>query len=180
MSPRAALEAYPLSTLLSALRGWTRERFEASSHEAWLVPDLASSAQTALPFSRGGLPSYRAIPLRLPPGHPRPGQLTLGRASSCDLVFDDESVSGVHLAFMQVDGPVWTVRDGGSLNGTFVDGFPLRPGRPHVLSGGERLEVGRVALAYLDPRGLFDWLSANAQLQQLPGCSEGRVQRAFP
>jgi FHA domain/Domain of unknown function (DUF1707) len=49
------------------------------------------------------------------------GQITLGRSSTCQLVFDDDTVSRRHAALVCRDG-VWHVVDLGSSNGTYVNG----------------------------------------------------------
>jgi hypothetical protein len=47
--------------------------------------------------------------------------ITLGRSSSCQLVFADDTVSRRHAALVVRDG-AWHVVDLGSSNGTFVNG----------------------------------------------------------
>jgi FHA domain-containing protein/uncharacterized protein DUF1707 len=49
------------------------------------------------------------------------GRITLGRSSSCQLVFDDDTVSRRHAALVCRDG-AWHVVDLGSSNGTYVNG----------------------------------------------------------
>jgi pSer/pThr/pTyr-binding forkhead associated (FHA) protein len=70
------------------------------------------------------------------------GQITLGRSSSCQLVFDDDTVSRRHAALVCRDG-AWHVVDLGSSNGTYVNGrrvvdAEVRPGDELTL-GGARL-----------------------------------------
>jgi hypothetical protein len=60
------------------------------------------------------------------------GRITLGRSSSCQLVFDDDTVSRRHAALVSRDG-AWHVVDLGSSNGTYVNGrrvhdAEVRPG----------------------------------------------------
>jgi pSer/pThr/pTyr-binding forkhead associated (FHA) protein len=59
-----------------------------------------------------------------------PGQVLLGRASDCDVRFSPgpafPTVSRHH-CLLQIAPPVVRVRDLGSLNGTFLNGLPLRP-----------------------------------------------------
>jgi FHA domain/DUF1707 SHOCT-like domain len=49
------------------------------------------------------------------------GHITLGRSSSCQLVFDDDTVSRRHAELVLRDG-AWHVVDLGSSNGTYVNG----------------------------------------------------------
>jgi FHA domain/Domain of unknown function (DUF1707) len=70
------------------------------------------------------------------------GQITLGRSSSCQLVFDDDTVSRRHAALIVREG-AWHIVDLGSSNGTYVNGrrvldAEVRPGDELVL-GGARL-----------------------------------------
>lgn len=58
--------------------------------------------------------------------------LRIGRSSACQIVLDGKRVSRVHAEVVK-QGPLWTVRDLESTNGTFVDGrkitaAPLRRG----------------------------------------------------
>jgi pSer/pThr/pTyr-binding forkhead associated (FHA) protein len=67
------------------------------------------------------------------------GQITLGRSSSCQLVFDDDTVSRRHAALVSRDG-AWHVVDLGSSNGTYVNGrrvidAEVRPGDELTLGG---------------------------------------------
>ncbi len=72
-------------------------------------------------------------------------RLTIGRASVCDLVLDDLTVSRFHAELWQRDGK-WLLLDLGSTNGTRVNGWrvtgpaPIRPG-DHVSFGAVRLRV---------------------------------------
>jgi predicted component of type VI protein secretion system len=56
------------------------------------------------------------------PSHPR--QLTLGRSRRCDLPIADRTVSRRHAVLQPVDGG-WWLRDVGSQNGTWVNGWRL-------------------------------------------------------
>jgi hypothetical protein len=72
------------------------------------------------------------------------GQITLGRSSSCQLVFDDDTVSRRHAALVLKHG-AWHVVDLGSSNGTYVNGrrvieAEVRPGDELTL-GGARLTL---------------------------------------
>jgi hypothetical protein len=69
------------------------------------------------------------------------GRLLLGRSSSCQLVFADDTVSRRH-AELFLDGGRWLLRDLGSANGTWVNGrrvveAEVRPGDVVHLGGCE-------------------------------------------
>jgi FHA domain/DUF1707 SHOCT-like domain len=91
------------SRLATALSRWSA--FTASIARAWLEP--------------------RYPPLALPSG----GRtvFTIGRATDCDLVLRDQTVSWRH-AELRLAGDGWLLADLGSTNGTRVNGWRAGPG----------------------------------------------------
>jgi phosphoserine phosphatase RsbU/P len=76
-------------------------------------------------------------------------RISLGRTSDNDLAFPDEAIlSRRHMA-IDFDGVHWWVEDLGSKNGTSYNGEPLQGRRQ--LSLGDRIGVGRMTLALVDP-----------------------------
>ena len=67
----------------------------------------------------------------------------VGRAPGCELCVETPYTSSEHAAFQWRDG-VWTVRDLGSRNGTFVDGRKLNPGERVTLAVGQEIAFGLV------------------------------------
>jgi pSer/pThr/pTyr-binding forkhead associated (FHA) protein len=75
--------------------------------------------------------------------------LTIGRLGDRDLLLDwDALVSRLH-ARLEAVGSDWTVVDGGSTNGTFLNGARLQG--PHLLRHGDQLLVGRTIIVFLSP-----------------------------
>ena len=75
---------------------------------------------------------------------PLRGKVTIGRASSNQIVLDyEKSVSGVHCEIF-MDGSIFKIRDLNSKNGTFVDG--IRVGDSAEISNGSTIKLGRVEL----------------------------------
>ncbi len=70
------------------------------------------------------------------------GSVSLGRASSCDVVLDDAHVSRQH-AQLTWDGTTLRVSDLGSANGTHVDDVRLTDG---LLDHGQKLRLGDTVL----------------------------------
>jgi len=71
------------------------------------------------------------------------GDMVLGRNPDTDLQFDplkDLTVSGAHAAVSKTDDG-WSVRDLGSLNGTFVNGEKIS--NPAILRDQDRIQLGR-------------------------------------
>jgi hypothetical protein len=87
------------------------------------------------------------------------GALALGRATECELVVDDATVSARHLALAPREGG-WGVMSPGSTNGTQLNGKQMAPEAWSGLAPGDRLTVGQVALTYYDPKGLYFRLKA--------------------
>jgi len=70
--------------------------------------------------------------------------VSLGRGLENDIVLEDRRVSRIHARLTKTGG-VWTVRDEGSTNGTFVNG---RMVSQHVLKNGDRLSLGGLELTF--------------------------------
>jgi len=75
---------------------------------------------------------------------------TAGRHPESDIFLDDVTVSRRHAEFHR-SGTTFTVRDVGSLNGTYLDRERIDEA---VLSGGDEVQVGKFRLVFLTgPRG---------------------------
>jgi hypothetical protein len=82
------------------------------------------------------------IEVRLPP---TAEAVTVGRSRECDVVVGEETVSRFHAELRHGDGDAWTVRDLGSLNGTWLNGARVREARVFrgdvLRLGGLRMEL---------------------------------------
>jgi pSer/pThr/pTyr-binding forkhead associated (FHA) protein len=72
-----------------------------------------------------------------------------GRHPESDIFLDDITVSRRHAEFLTTDN-VTTVRDVGSLNGTYVNRERIEEGR---LSSGDEVQIGKFKLLYLVATG---------------------------
>jgi pSer/pThr/pTyr-binding forkhead associated (FHA) protein len=73
------------------------------------------------------------------------GLMTVGRAPEAGIFLDDVTVSRHHAEFQHgVDG--WSVRDVGSLNGTYVN--RVRVEDQH-LAGGDEVQIGKFRFVFL-------------------------------
>ncbi|MDP9406875.1 MAG: zinc-ribbon and FHA domain-containing protein [Actinomycetota bacterium] len=70
---------------------------------------------------------------------------TAGRHPESDIFLDDVTVSRRHAEFLR-SGSTFTVRDVGSLNGTYLDRERIDEA---VLSGGDEVQVGKFRLVFL-------------------------------
>ncbi len=78
----------------------------------------------------------------------RPGGTLIGRGMGCAIVLSDAKVSREHARIdLNTDGA--TIRDLGSLNGTFVNGRPLA--EPRRLQPGDVITIGHARLRFAAP-----------------------------
>jgi hypothetical protein len=87
-------------------------------------------------------------------------QVTLGRSATCELTINDGTLSQTHLVFIHDAAGLWTVRDAGSTNGSWVNGQKLAPGQPVELANGTRIQAAQVHLTHYDPEGLWERITA--------------------
>jgi hypothetical protein len=101
----------------------------------------ASAALAAAPVRTATLTLAEAAPVDGPVGRVLPidRPLTIGRRAECEVVLQDDAVSGRH-ARISWDTDNWQVEDLESTNGTFLNG--QRVTRPTRLKSGDALRVG--------------------------------------
>ena len=88
---------------------------------------------------------------------PQPGErffidrerLTLGRDPASDVFLNDMTVSRMH-AVVECEGDVVTVKDAGSLNGTYVNGEIVDSA---VLASGDIVQIGTFQMVFHSGRG---------------------------
>ena len=123
---------------------------------AALVPPAAD--ETTLSLDPGELPDAELADIRGPAlvvrsGGGRAGEAfavgdertLVGRSPDCDVFLDDVTVSRRH-AELQRDGETLTIRDLGSLNGTFVNRRRIESA---VLEDDDELQIGKYRLTFL-------------------------------
>jgi ABC-type multidrug transport system ATPase subunit len=72
-------------------------------------------------------------------------ELTVGRASSCDVSLNHPTVSLLHARVIKTPGGM-LIEDLGSTNGTYVNGQRLRPGIPVAVGPNDDVRVGPIKL----------------------------------
>ncbi len=77
---------------------------------------------------------------------------TAGRHPDSDIFLDDVTVSRRHAEFDR-EGGVFTVRDVGSLNGTYVNRERIEEAQ---LAGGDEVQIGKFRLLFLTSQNLLD------------------------
>jgi hypothetical protein len=102
------------------------------------------------------------------------GRLTIGRRSSAGLPLDwDDEVSRLHAELVR-KGDDWTLVDNGlSLNGSFVNGQPVRGQRR--LRDGDALRVGATVLIFRNPKDQESHATvASAELRTLVSLTDSQ------
>lgn len=105
-----------------------------------------------------GLELPLILPLRKGEGRPFPERISLGRATNCDLVIRDASVSKLHGHFRDVSMTNALFTDAKSSNGTRLDGTLIQPGAATEINTNTLLTFGRVQLVFMSPGDVYDWL----------------------
>ena len=72
-----------------------------------------------------------------------------GRHPDSEIFLDDITVSRRHVEFNR-SGTAWTIKDAGSLNGTYVNRDRVEEGR---LSSGDEVQIGKFKLVFLSGSG---------------------------
>ena len=87
--------------------------------------------------------------------------VTVGRASSNDVVISDPSVSRMHALLKRGESGVFLILDAGSSNGTTVNGISVLArgqGPPSELKPGDDVRLGRVECTFIDAQVLRDFV----------------------
>ena len=71
--------------------------------------------------------------------------LTVGRSPDSEVFLDDVTVSRRHAEFRRGSSG-WSIRDAGSLNGTYVN---RRRVEDHQLNGGDEVQIGKFRFVFL-------------------------------
>ncbi len=95
------------------------------------------------------------------------GLTRLGRAIENDIVLEDSTVSQRHAVISFDDGHAF-LRDLGSSNGTFIEGYRVPGGR---LTNGAAIKLGRVALIYRQNVGAYSAAPPVSRLSDRAGTS---------
>jgi pSer/pThr/pTyr-binding forkhead associated (FHA) protein len=164
------MTSFLISALARKFRG-RADAFLAAHSNCWLVwepgawkpPAKGGGTLTGIAIQTPPPSAGEALALGLVSRADRPGQITVGRASSCDLEINDATLSQLHLLLMASEPGAWTVRDAGSKNGSWCDGILLSPGQPRPLKSGAKIQAAQVCLTFLDPAGMLRRIETYAQ-----------------
>jgi len=87
--------------------------------------------------------------------------ITVGRTDDNDVVIAEMSISRTHASLKTGSPTNWVLVDGGSSNGTRLNGIRVSAGEPTLLSSGDVISFGDVGVLLLFPATLWE------QLEQL-------------
>ena len=111
---------------------------ELSDEEGGTLEDVRIEG-TALVVRSGGGRSGETFPLDS-------DRVEIGRSPECDVFLDDVTVSRSHATLVK-DDTGYTIEDGGSLNGTYVNRRRVERAR---LEDGDEVQIGKYRLTYLE------------------------------
>ena len=110
-----------------------------------------------VPQRRRGRP-LEIYPLVKKPSAPFTDMITIGRTPNNDVVLKDATVSRLHAFFRLREGK-WYIGDGGSKNGTFLEGAVVPARRERELLAGQIVRIGELQLTFYTAEELFKMLS---------------------
>jgi hypothetical protein len=163
------VKAYMLS-LLAVRRATLQAEFLSKFPSAWLVwepgvwqPTTGKTSQestriTSLNAAMDRPVGGDALCFELPRG----ATLKVGRATGCDVLINDATVSREHL-WLEPLAEGWSARAQPGASSTLLNGQPLALGAVQPLRPGNALRLGDVTLTYLDAPGLAARLDVQIQ-----------------
>jgi len=102
-------------------------------------------------------PGTLVAALEKSPRNPYDGFLFLGRASTCDIIVRDASISKTHAVIEPRPGS-WHLRDNRSRNGTWRNGVRLKDGERIELVSGDVIVLGSYPLYFVRSQELMKLL----------------------
>ena len=107
------------------------------AHEVDLLEALGISGPALVVRSGGGMAGQSF--------QPQEGSTIIGRSPECDVFLDDVTVSRRHAELVR-DGETFSIRDLGSLNGTYVNRRRIESA---VLENDDEVQIGKYRLTFL-------------------------------
>jgi diguanylate cyclase (GGDEF)-like protein len=131
----------------------TLQRCTLSDHDPKRLPAITQPIQLRALGKKGGahlvvLSDQELLQERVLPLHK--SELVLGRGQSCDICFQDESVSTTHAALRRTQGG-WELEDLDSTNGSYVGDQRTKRAQ---LKDGDILRLGKLVLKFFDGEGV--------------------------
>jgi hypothetical protein len=134
----------------------SKEDFFTETIDADKLAQLAAESSQSLDLDAT---VYRVVKRK--GANPFAGMITVGRAKNCDIVIASRRISKFHCFISVDDGDAnrFRVADGGSRNGTLLNGERLAKNQPTPLFSGDRIELGAaVSFVFLSPEEFYQKL----------------------
>lgn len=106
------------------------------------------------------------------------GNFTAGRASSCDVVCPNDTVSELHCRF-EAFGTIWSIKDEDSKNGTFLNGRRLNGGEQSPLKFGTKIMLGEAQFQFLSADDCHDLVQELSKEPRIRPRSLGKYRTEF-
>jgi hypothetical protein len=90
------------------------------------------------------------------PGNPFPDQVTVGRATNCDVVLRIPCVSKVQMHILHNSTGCYSLRDCRPSNPTTLNRVSLKPGETRALELGDTIQFGAFELEFVDAARLYE------------------------
>jgi pSer/pThr/pTyr-binding forkhead associated (FHA) protein len=112
--------------------------------------------EDGMSFSQGETSSISAARFVITsPYTPRPveivrggDEITLGRAGSCDILLDYDTLTSRHHALLKREGEHFVIYDQHSISGVIVNGQKLADDAGQILSDGDHIRIGNYELIF--------------------------------
>ncbi len=159
-----------LERLMGLAGRMSKDRFVATSHHPFLVLDARAvddgfefDTHVAKATDAAGFDDRsrrtEIVELVKSSRNPFADRISIGRATNCDIVLSDGSVSKLH-AHVRAIGGVLHIADVGSQNGTFLDGKQLVAQAPAPFRIGARVRFGSVGALLANAATVYDLVAA--------------------
>ncbi len=106
------------------------------------------------------------------------GSYVAGRSGSGDIPCTHETVSDKHCRF-EAFGSIWSIKDEGSKNGTFVNGRRLAANEQSPLKFGSKIMLGEAQFLFLGPDDAFDLIQELCKEPRIRPRSLGKYRAEF-
>ena len=154
--------------ILLACRTITREEFAEKWHSAFLAVEHVDAQGRAIAFhttvtSKDAIEEgdrSELFEIVKTSRSPYSDRISVGRATNCDIVMRDPSVSKLHAHFRPVEECSFELTDLKSQNGTRVNGRTVAAHRPCRVGRGDTVQFGSVVARLFDAAQLYDRLNA--------------------
>ncbi len=124
---------------------------KAPSASAFLIATLEGKGASSTQRYHG-----RATFVAKRPGNPFPNMVSIGRATSNDIVIALETISKLHGYFLR-ENDAWYYTDYQSTNGTVINDKRVEKGEKRLVQDGDRMELGLdIGAVFLLPRSLYE------------------------